>query len=76
MSFIHAVRPWGDPGLGLLLLAFLAGAAAWYIPLLWALSRGRQVLTARTRRVALVFLGLAMVGFGAFLLWRWLAGFI
>ena len=69
-SFIHAARHWGDVGLGLLLLALLGGAAAWYLPLLWALNRGRQVFSERAQDLALVFLGFAMVGFGAVLLWR------
>ncbi len=68
-SFIHAARPWGNVGLALLLTAFLFGAAAWYVPLVWALSRGRQVLSERAQRVALVVLSCAMVGFGAVLLW-------
>jgi len=74
-SFIHAVRPWGNLGLGLLLLAFLGGAGVWYVALLWALSRGRQLLTERTRRFAVMVLGLAMVAFGVFLLWRSVAAF-
>jgi threonine/homoserine/homoserine lactone efflux protein len=74
-SFIHAARPWGNVGLGLLLAAFLGGAAAWYVPLVWALSRGRQVLSERAQRVALVILGCAMVGFGVVLLARSVASF-
>jgi len=74
-SFIHAARHWGDVGLGSLLLAFLGGAAAWYLPLLWALSRGRQVFSERAQDRALVLLGFAMVGFGAVLLWRSVVAF-
>ena len=48
-SFIHAARHWGEVGLGLLLLALIGGAAAWYLPLLWALSRGRQVFSERVQ---------------------------
>lgn len=69
-SFIHAAHHWGGVGLGLLLLAFLGGAAAWYLPLLWALHRGREVFSERAQDLTLVFLGLAMFAFGAVLLWR------
>jgi threonine/homoserine/homoserine lactone efflux protein len=69
-SFIHAARHWGNIGLGLLLLAFIGGAAAWYLPLLWALSRGRQVFSQRVQEITVFCLGVAMIGFGAVLLWR------
>jgi len=73
-SFIHGARHWGGVGLSLLLLAFLGGAVAWYLPLLWALSRGREVFSARTQYRVLLVLGLAMAGFGCVLLWRSVAG--
>jgi len=69
-SFIHSARHWGGVGLSLLLLAFLGGAVAWYVPLLWALSRGRDVFSERTQSRVLVALGVAMAGFGGVLLWR------
>ena len=69
-SFIHSARHWGGVGLSLLLLAFLGGAVAWYLPLLWALSRGREVFSEQTQNRVLVVLGLAMAGFGGALLWR------
>jgi threonine/homoserine/homoserine lactone efflux protein len=69
-SFIHSVRPWGTAGIGLLLAALLGGAAAWYIPLVWALSHGRQVFSEKAQRTALIVLGCAMVGFGILLLVR------
>ena len=69
-SFIHAARKWGDVGLALLLVAFISGAAAWYIALLWALHHGRQLFSQRVEEKVLFVLGLAMVGFGMYLLWR------
>ena len=69
-SFIHAARHWGNVGLGLLLLAVLAGTAAWYFPLLWALGRGRQVFSKRVQEITVFCLGFAMIGFGIVLLWR------
>lgn len=69
-SFIHAAHHWGGVGLGLLLLAFLGGAAAWYTVMLWALSRGRQVFSERIQDRVLVLLGLVMIGFGAVFFWR------
>lgn len=74
-SFIHAARPWGSLGLGLLLVAFVTGAAAWYAVLLWALSRGRQVFSERIQDRVLVLLGLVMIGFGAVIFWRAVAAF-
>jgi threonine/homoserine/homoserine lactone efflux protein len=74
-SFIHTVRPWGSAGLGMLLMAFLFGAAAWYVPLVWALSHGRQVLSERAQKATLLVLGCVMVGFGVVLLARSAASF-
>lgn len=74
-SFIHAARPWGPLGLGLLLIAFLGGAATWYAVLLWALSHGRQVFSERIQDYVLVGLGLVMTGFGAVVFFRGLASF-
>jgi len=74
-SFIHAARHWGGLGLGLLLLAFLGGAVVWYVPLLWALSRGRQVFSERIQDRVLVLFGLIMVGFGVVLIWRGVTAF-
>ncbi|MFV2071808.1 MAG: LysE family translocator [Thermoanaerobaculales bacterium] len=75
-SFIHAARQWGDVGLALLLIAFIGGAAAWYVPLLWTLQRGRQAFSQRAQERVLFSLGLAMIGFGVFLLWRSLAAVV
>ncbi len=69
-AFIHAARHWGRLGLTLLLAGFLAGIVGWYIPLLFALHRGRQIFSAHTQQRLLVVLGLAMMGFGGFLLWH------
>lgn len=71
-SFIHAARHWGDMGLTLLLLAFLCGTASWYIPLLWALHRGRQIFPATFQQRLLAWFGVALVAFGIYLSWHWL----
>ncbi len=71
-SFIHAARHWGDMGLTLLLLAFLCGTASWYIPLLWALHRGRDIFPAKFQRRLLAWFGVALVAFGIYLGWHWL----
>ncbi len=69
-AFIHTARRWGGVGLALLLAAFLAGIMAWYIPLLFALHHGRQIFSPTVQTRLLRFIGIAMVGFGALLLWR------
>jgi threonine/homoserine/homoserine lactone efflux protein len=74
-SFIHAARQWGDIGLTLLLVAFLCGTSAWYLPLMWAFHHGRKVFSQRFQaRLNLAF-GIAIAGFGVYLVWHWvLAG--
>ncbi len=69
-AFIHAARHWGRLGLTLLLASFITGVIAWYIPLLWALHRGREIFSPTAQKRLLVILGIAMVGFGAYLLLR------
>jgi len=69
-SFIHTAHQWGRPGVGLLLAAFLAGVISWYVPLVFALRRGRDVMSPRVLRWMLVVFGVAMVAFGLNLLWR------
>jgi L-lysine exporter family protein LysE/ArgO len=69
-SFIHRARDWGGLGLGVLFIAFLSGAGAWYVALLWAVSHGRQIFSVRVQTRVLVVLGVAMGGFGVVLLWR------
>ena len=74
-AFIHAARRWGRLGLTFLLLSFLAGILVWYIPLLFALHRGRQIFSPKVQQRLLTILGIAMIGFGVFLLWKtFLAG--
>ncbi len=73
-AFIHAARHWGRLGLTLLLVSFLAGIVGWYIPLLYALHRGRQVFSMEAQKRIVVILGAAMVVFGTFLLWRTFGG--
>lgn len=68
-SFIHAARQWGDLGLTLLLAAFLAGVAAWYLPLLVALRRGKNVFSPHVLRWLLVGLGCGLVVIGLRLVW-------
>lgn len=68
-SFIHGARQWGDLGLTLLLGAFLTGIAAWYLPLLVALRRGKNVFSPGVLRWLLVGLGIGLIGIGLRLLW-------
>jgi threonine/homoserine/homoserine lactone efflux protein len=72
-SFIHAARHWGGMGLTLLLLAFLCGTVAWYLPLVWTLHKGREVFPAAFQQRLLAWFGVALVVFGIYLGWHWLA---
>ncbi len=69
-AFIHAARHWGRLGLTLLLLAFIGGVVLWYSAFLWALHRGRTVVSPRLQKWLLVILGVALVGFGVYILFR------
>ncbi len=73
-SFIHAARQWGRLGLALLLASFLAGVSAWYIPLVLALRRGKDVFSPRILRWVLFAFGAALIAIGAHLLWKVLQG--
>jgi threonine/homoserine/homoserine lactone efflux protein len=68
-AFIHAARHWGKLGLGLLLVAFITGVMAWFVPLLWALHHGRRLFPPVAHERILIGLGIAMAGFGTYLLW-------
>jgi threonine/homoserine/homoserine lactone efflux protein len=74
LAFVEAARAHGAPGMAWMLGALVGGVVAWYVPLLWAVSRGSTLLTPRVERfvtrgmgVALLLLGLGLVGIGA---WR------
>jgi threonine/homoserine/homoserine lactone efflux protein len=72
LAFVEAARAHGAPGMAWMLGALIAGVVSWYIPLLWALRRGRALLSARAERfvtrgmaVALVVLGAGLITLGA-----------
>lgn len=74
LAFVEVARAHGTPGLAWMLAALIAGVIAWYIPLLWALRRGRALLSPRAERgvvramgVIIVLLGAALVVLGS---WR------
>ncbi len=69
-AFVHTARKWGRLGLTLVFLAFLTGVLAWYIPLILALHHGRQIFSPKVQQRLLTFLGIAMIGFGSFLIWE------
>ena len=77
LAFVEAARAHGSPGLLWMLGALVGGVVAWYVPLLWALSRGSVLLNPRAERLvtrgmgaALLLLGLGLVGVGS---WRFYA---
>jgi threonine/homoserine/homoserine lactone efflux protein len=80
LAFVEAARAHGAPGLAWMLAALVGGVVCWYVPLLWAIHRGRSLLTPRAEQVVtrgmgvvLLLLGLGLFGLGS---WRfWLAHF-
>jgi threonine/homoserine/homoserine lactone efflux protein len=71
LAFVEAARAHGAPGLAWMLAALIGGVVAFYIPLLWALHRGRALLSPRAERlvtcglgVVLLLLGLALTTLG------------
>ncbi|MEW6337589.1 MAG: LysE family transporter [Acidobacteriota bacterium] len=71
LAFVEAARTHGTLGLAWMLGALIAGVVSWYVPLLWALRRGRALLSPRGERIvvrvmsaALIVLGGALVAFG------------
>jgi threonine/homoserine/homoserine lactone efflux protein len=76
LAFVEAARAHGAPGLLWMLGALVGGVVAWYVPLLWALNRGSELLTPRRERlvtrgmgVALLLLGAALATVGAWRFW-------
>jgi threonine/homoserine/homoserine lactone efflux protein len=74
LAFVEAARAHGESGLLWMLGALVGGVVTWYVPLLWALSRGSALLTPRAERivtrgmgVVLLLLGLGLTGLGG---WR------
>ena len=77
LAFVEAARAHGPLGLTVMLGALIGGVVTWYIPLLWALRRGRQLLSAqaahRIERLLgglLVLMGLGLIALGSWRLWR------
>lgn len=71
LAFVEGARAHGAPGLAWMLAALIGGVVAFYVPLLWALHRGRALLSVRAERivtrglgVVLLLLGLALTGLG------------
>lgn len=74
LAFVEVARAHGTPGLAWMLAALIAGVIAWYVPLLWALQRGRALLSTRGERLVVRVMGVAIVLLGAGLIffgtWR------
>ncbi len=76
LAFVEAARAHGAPGLLWMLGALVGGVVCWYVPLLWAIKRGRALLTpkrelivTRGMGVALLALGAGLTGLGAWRVW-------
>lgn len=73
LAFVEGARAHGAPGLAWMLAALVGGVVAFYVPLLWALHRGRALLPPRAERmvtrglgVVLLLLGLALTALGVY----------
>jgi threonine/homoserine/homoserine lactone efflux protein len=74
LAFVEAARAHGASGLAWMLGALVGGVVAWYVPLLWALGRGSELLSPRAERfvvrgmgIVLLLLGAGLAGLGT---WR------
>jgi threonine/homoserine/homoserine lactone efflux protein len=72
LAFVEGARAHGAPGLAWMLAALIGGVVTFYVPLLWALRRGRALLSPRVERVVtrslggvLVLLGIGLTALGA-----------
>ena len=68
LAFVSAARSFGTFGLAWMLAALVGGVVSWYIPLLWALHRGKAVLSSRGERFITTVLGVLLVVLGLGLL--------
>lgn len=73
LAFVEGARAHGAPGLAWMLAALVGGVVAFYVPLLWALHRGRTLLSPRVERivtrglsVVLTLLGTGLIVLGAY----------
>lgn len=64
LAFVEAARAHGPAGMAWMLAALVGGVVCWYIPLLWALHRGRALLTVRAELIVTRAMGLALVILG------------
>lgn len=65
LAFVEAARSHGRAGMAWMLGALIAGVVAWYIPLLWALHRGRSLLSPRAETLVTRGMGVVLVVLGA-----------
>lgn len=76
LAFVEAARSHGPLGLGVMLAALIGGVVSWYVPLLWALHHGRQLLSPRAAQrlervlgLLLILLGCGLLALGGWRLW-------
>lgn len=76
LAFVEAARSHGPLGLTVMLAALVGGVVSWFVPLMWALHRGRQLLSPRAAQrleqvlgVLLLLLGLGLLALGGWRLW-------
>lgn len=64
LAFIEAARSHGPAGLAWMLAALVGGVVAFYVPLLWALHKGRSLLSPRGEQIVTRGLGVALMLLG------------
>ena len=65
LAFVEGARAHGAPGLAWMLAALVGGVVAFYLPLLWALHRGRTLLSPRVERIVTRGLSVVLTLLGA-----------
>ena len=65
LAFVEGARAHGAPGLAWMLAALIGGVVAFYVPLIWALHKGRALLSARAERIVTRGLGVVLLLLGA-----------
>ena len=65
LAFVEAARAHGASGLAWMLGALVGGVVAWYVPLLWAFSRGSKLLPQRAEALVIRVMGIVLVALGA-----------
>jgi threonine/homoserine/homoserine lactone efflux protein len=64
LAFVEAARAHGEPGLAWMLAALIGGVVAWYIPVIWAVHRGKVLLSKRAEHWVMVAIAGVLLALG------------